>query len=153
MNKNILLSSESSEANEVLGNLSKSVKPSEVNFQQMTKLMHRCEVLDLMQRYDVKEKIQPKGALERANVFGTNALNLLSGILPGNFFLIFKKLFIKKKLKIFLYNNNNNYHFYYLFIYFYLWYFCFNFKAPSGVELGISQLIITTLAQRLKLTS
>lgn len=80
--------SEPGEAMEVLGNLSKTVLPAQVSFQQMTNLMHRCEVLDLMQRYDIKKNIQPKSALHRANIFGTNALNLLSGIYPGNYSFI-----------------------------------------------------------------
>lgn len=55
----------------------------EVSFSQMTGLMYRCEELDRMQRNGTARNDSPKGTLQKANEIGANALNLLSGILPG----------------------------------------------------------------------
>ncbi|KAK0179161.1 hypothetical protein PV327_007978 [Microctonus hyperodae] len=74
---------EPNEAMEVLTNLSIISRPTEISFSQMTSLMLRCEVLDAMQPSYTKEKDTPNGALERANLFSTHALNLFAGIAPG----------------------------------------------------------------------
>ncbi|CAD6208422.1 GSCOCG00003434001-RA-CDS [Cotesia congregata] len=83
LNCDIIEVYEPNEAGEVLGNLSISSHPTEIAFSQMTSLMYRCEMLDRIQRSQDKIKSTPKGAFERANMFGTHALNLFSGILPG----------------------------------------------------------------------
>lgn len=72
---------------EVLTNLSIISRPTEISFSQMTSLMLRCEALDAMQPLYTKEKDTPKGALERANLFSTHALNLFAGIAPGTHFI------------------------------------------------------------------
>ncbi|XP_043269236.1 uncharacterized protein [Venturia canescens] len=74
---------EPKEIQEILRNLSASLRPTEVSFDQMTSLMYRCEEFDRLQPRLSGQSATAKGTFEKANEFGANALNLLSGILPG----------------------------------------------------------------------
>ncbi|XP_029168486.1 uncharacterized protein LOC114938648 [Nylanderia fulva] len=74
---NIIEVYEPSEATEVLRNLSMSLQPQVVSFQEMTRLMQQCELLEKLQ---VKATTAlPTNALSRA----ASSITLLSGILPG----------------------------------------------------------------------
>ncbi|XP_011264998.1 uncharacterized protein LOC105256610 [Camponotus floridanus] len=74
---NIIEVYEPSEAIEVLRNLSMTLQPQVVSFQEITRLMQQCELLDKLQ---VKAtSTLPTNALSRA----ASSITLLSGILPG----------------------------------------------------------------------
>lgn len=73
--------SEPFEATEVLRNLSITLHPQMVSFQEITRLMQQCELLDRLQ---VKAtSALPTNALSRA----ASSITLFSGILPGQFSL------------------------------------------------------------------
>ncbi|KAM0726244.1 Phospholipase A2 isozymes PA3A/PA3B/PA5 [Formica fusca] len=74
---NIIEVYEPSEATEVLRNLSMTLQPQVVSFQEITRLMQQCELLDKLQ---VKAtSALPTNALSRA----ASSITLFSGILPG----------------------------------------------------------------------
>ncbi|XP_050451690.1 phospholipase A2 phaiodactylipin-like isoform X1 [Cataglyphis hispanica] len=74
---NIIEVYEPSEATEVLRNLSMILQPQVVSFQEITRLMQQCELLDKLQ---VKAtSALPMNALSRA----ASSITLFSGILPG----------------------------------------------------------------------
>ncbi|KAK9300976.1 hypothetical protein QLX08_006474 [Tetragonisca angustula] len=74
-----LIEVEQDEASEILRNLSSTTVPQLVSFQQMTRLMQQCELLDKIQ-HDATgmSNVVSKGSHSVGSV-----LSLLSGILPG----------------------------------------------------------------------
>ncbi|XP_033189786.1 uncharacterized protein LOC117156657 isoform X2 [Bombus vancouverensis nearcticus] len=80
-NCNLIEVYEQEEANEVLRNLSSTAVPQLVSFEQMTKLMQQCELLDKIQHDTLSTEMshtENKGSHGVGSV-----LSLLSGILPG----------------------------------------------------------------------
>ncbi|XP_076244144.1 uncharacterized protein LOC143185222 [Calliopsis andreniformis] len=80
-NCNLIEVYEPEEANEVLRNLSSVTIPQLVSFQEITKLMQQCELLDKIQ-HDVLSNSMLNSLSRGTRVVG-NSLSLLSGILPG----------------------------------------------------------------------
>ncbi|KAF3422651.1 hypothetical protein E2986_10082 [Frieseomelitta varia] len=78
-NCNLIEVYEQDEASEILRNLSSTTVPQLVSFQQMTRLMQQCELLDKIQ-HDATgmSNVVSKGSHSVGSV-----LSLLSGILPG----------------------------------------------------------------------
>ncbi|KAL2726605.1 uncharacterized protein V1478_006883 [Vespula squamosa] len=68
------------EANEVLRNLSLTVNPQKVSFQQMIKLMQQCETLNNLQSQDLSISGDTRNEKSYSRI---SSLTLLSGIIPG----------------------------------------------------------------------
>lgn len=82
--------SEPSEAKEVLQNLSMSLYPQVVSFQEITRLMQQCELLDGLQ-VEATSTL-PTNALSKGSRIAASSITLLSGILPGWSFILFSNV-------------------------------------------------------------
>lgn len=83
--------SDPSEATEVLRNLSMNLYPQVVSFQEITRLMQQCELLDGLQ-VEATSTL-PTNALSKGSRIAASSITLFSGILPGrSFIIIFKHL-------------------------------------------------------------
>ncbi|XP_047352600.1 uncharacterized protein LOC124950211 [Vespa velutina] len=71
---------EPEEANEVLRNLSLTVNPQKVSFQQMIKLMQQCETLESLQSQELSISEDTRNEKSYSRI---SSLTLLSGIIPG----------------------------------------------------------------------
>ncbi|XP_017760926.1 PREDICTED: uncharacterized protein LOC108551313 [Eufriesea mexicana] len=80
-NCNLIEVYEPKEANEVLRNLSTITHPQLVSFQQMTKLMQQCELLDKIQHDGLSTSMSH--TVSKGNREVGSVLSLFSGILPG----------------------------------------------------------------------
>lgn len=78
---NIIEVYEPVEASEVLRNLSMTVRPQVVSFQEITRLMQQCQLLDSLQ-VEVTSTLSTN-ALSRGSRIAASSITLLSGILPG----------------------------------------------------------------------
>ncbi|XP_032688058.1 uncharacterized protein LOC116852129 isoform X1 [Odontomachus brunneus] len=70
-----------SEATEVLRNLSMTLHPQVVSFQEITRLMQQCELLDSI-RVETTSALSTN-VLSRGTRIAASSITLLSGILPG----------------------------------------------------------------------
>ncbi|XP_071654164.1 uncharacterized protein [Temnothorax longispinosus] len=78
---NIIEVYEPSEATDVLRNLSMTARPQVVSFQEITRLMQQCELLDGLQ-VEATSTL-PTNALSRGTRIAASSITLFSGILPG----------------------------------------------------------------------
>ncbi|EFN79339.1 uncharacterized protein LOC105187861 [Harpegnathos saltator] len=78
---NIIEVYEPSEAAEVIRNLSVTLHPQVVSFQEITRLMQQCELLDSIRVETTSTS--PTNVLSRGTRIAASSITLLSGILPG----------------------------------------------------------------------
>ncbi|XP_017878975.1 uncharacterized protein LOC108624294 [Ceratina calcarata] len=80
-NCNLIEVYEPYEADEVLRNLSTTVIPQLVSFQEMTRLMQQCELLERIKENELSTSMTSSVSKSSRGV--SSVLSLLSGILPG----------------------------------------------------------------------
>lgn len=78
---NIIEVYEPPQAIEIIRNLSMISHPQVVSFQEMTRLMQQCELLDKLRADDTTTL--PTNALSRGSRIAASSITLFSGILPG----------------------------------------------------------------------
>lgn len=77
----LIFFSEPPQAIEIIRNLSMISHPQVVSFQEMTRLMQQCELLDKLRADDTTTL--PTNALSRGSRIAASSITLFSGILPG----------------------------------------------------------------------